>query len=1050
MNTISEITPAKETWKLHVRVERLWTTYSPYNPTEKRSMKLILLDAKLNTYTNYLSMDQNCSNQSDFSTGTPMQKQSYTSSNGKFFVTSLSDHHTSVFSDNFLATQARKVRKILMTDRQQIHTDPLLNKQTHLPLPDLTNVYQYSSIIKQKASTHARQVRKSIMQNKRKENVSSLTHQTQTRLSPLTSGMKSSLTHQTQTPLSPLTNVESGTVETIDVISEAVSSSNIPRTSIICTENGMKSPLSQQIQSQISSLVNAPISIEARKMRKSTLQQQRYKFIRQEKSILAAASQQFYEDIVDHISAEQSINTNIINNTGNNLKGTNYHRIGSLLPTSGNSPKFSQLYIYDTEHEVENRINVMRIQERKHEAKTLLFSRRLFQQILVDGYTMVESERISYIKNNQIFMPTSFTGGARFLDSRGLNPEDRPDIVCRLFKIKLDQIIKDMTENRIFGSTRAVIYTVEFQKRGLPHAHILLFLKRDRKTPIADDVDQIISAEIPDQVAHPRLYELVSTHMMHGLCSSSGNEKACMKKGKYQENNGTVGEQHVDETQNYYNCRYVSPCEAVWRIFAFDIHYRDPAVQRLSFHLPDEQSVVFNDGDTIDYVVENQGTKQSMFLGWMECNRHYPEARSLMYLEFPTKFVWKRDERVWKMRKKVFAIGRLDYVPPGIGELYYLSLMLHRTPGAISYEHIRTVNNVIYPSFKDACYTVGLLDDDKEYIDGIIEASFWGSPHFLRKLFASLLLSESVSRLEHVWENTWKVLADDILPRQRSLLGIDDLHLSDVQLKNYTLTEIDNMLEKNGRSLRDCKGMPLPDDDMVREGNNRLIQQELNYDRSQLEMEHRQLCSSLTDEQKAIYEEIINATSNDKGGIFFVYGYGGTGKTFIWRTLFAALRCKGEIVLNVASSGVAALLLPLGRTAHSRFGIPINVSDKSMCTITPGTELAALINKTRLIIWDEAPMMNRYCFEALDRSLKHIATDGRNVLPFGGKVIVLGGDFRQILPVVTKGSREDIVYSSISSSPLWHYCKVLRLTKNMRLTVGQTMSSSRVQEIKDF
>ncbi|KAL6558730.1 hypothetical protein OROMI_019080 [Orobanche minor] len=95
-------------------------------------------------------------------------------------------------------------------------------------------------------------------------------------------------------------------------------------------------------------------------------------------------------------------------------------------------------------------------------------------------------------------------------------------------------------------------------------------------------------------------------------------------------------------------------------------------------------------------------------------------------------------------------------------------------------------------------------------------------------------------------------------------------------------------------------------------------------------------------------------------------------------------------------------------------------------------------------------MMNRYCFEALDRSLKHIATDGRNVLPFGGKVIVLGGDFRQILPVVPKGSREDIVYSSISSSPLWHYCKVLRLTKNMRLTVGQTMTSSRVQEIKDF
>ncbi|KAL6576859.1 hypothetical protein OROMI_011135 [Orobanche minor] len=681
-----------------------------------------------------------------------------------------------------------------------------------------------------------------------------------------------------------------------------------------------------------------------------------------------------------------------------------------------------------------------RIQERKHEAKTLLFSRMLFQQILVDGYTMVESERISYIKNNQStlrsekytklsavalrgkqlphllareyyaniiywrsrYMMQNYQDAmaickwfgypdlfititcnpkwpeiARFLDSRGLNPEDRPDIVCRLFKIKLDKIIKDMTENRIFGSTRAVIYTVEFQKRSLPHAHILLFLKRDRKTPTADDVDQIISAEIPDQVAHPRLYELVSTHMMHGPCSSSGNEKACMKKEKCtkrfpkryfdrtivdddgytiykrrdngyivnksgvildnrffvphnplllmryqshinvdwcnqfrsikylfkyinkgndrvtatisQENNDAVGEQPVDETQNYYNCRYVSPCEM-------------------------------------------NRTKQSMLLAWMECNRHYLEARSLTYLEFPTKFVWKRDERVWQMRKKGFAIGRLDYVPPGIGELYYLSLMLHRTP-----------------VLKMHVIHWGLLDDDKEYIDGIIEASFWGSPYFLRKLFASLLLSGSVSRPEHVWENTWKVLADDILPRQSSLLGIEDLHLSDVQLKNYTLTEIDNMLEKNGRSLRDYKGMPLPDDDMAREGNNRLIQQELNYDRSQLEM-HGQLFLLLTDEQKAIYEEIINATSNDKGGIFLFMDMVGLEKPlYIWRTLSADLRCKGEIVLNVASSGVAALLLPSKRTAHSRFGIPINVSDKSICTITPGTELAVLINRTRLI-----------------------------------------------------------------------------------------------------
>ena len=73
--------------------------------------------------------------------------------------------------------------------------------------------------------------------------------------------------------------------------------------------------------------------------------------------------------------------------------------------------------------------------------------------------------------------------------------------------------------------------------------------------------------------------------------------------------------------------------------------------------------------------------------------------------------------------------------------------------------------------------------------------------------------------------------------------------------------------------------------------------------------------------------------------MFFVYGYGGTGKTFIWKTLFSALRSKGNIVLNVASSGIASLLLSGGRTAHSRFIIPINVNEDSVCSIQPNGDL---------------------------------------------------------------------------------------------------------------
>uniref|UniRef100_A0A2N9G403 ATP-dependent DNA helicase n=1 Tax=Fagus sylvatica TaxID=28930 RepID=A0A2N9G403_FAGSY len=145
---------------------------------------------------------------------------------------------------------------------------------------------------------------------------------------------------------------------------------------------------------------------------------------------------------------------------------------------------------------------------------------------------------------------------------------------------------------------------------------------------------------------------------------------------------------------------------------------------------------------------------------------------------------------------------------------------------------------------------------------------------------------------------------------------------------------------------------------------------------------------------------------------------------------------EGKIVLAVASSGIAALLLPGGRTAHSRFQIPIKVGDESTCSIKQGTHAAELMSKVSLIIWDEAPMAHRNCFEAVDRSLRDLLrfTDPTSLdKPFGGKTVVLGGDFRQILPVIPKGRREDIVESSINQSLLWDYCTVFKLTQNMRI-----------------
>ena len=106
--------------------------------------------------------------------------------------------------------------------------------------------------------------------------------------------------------------------------------------------------------------------------------------------------------------------------------------------------------------------------------------------------------------------------------------------------------------------------------------------------------------------------------------------------------------------------------------------------------------------------------------------------------------------------------------------------------------------------------------------------------------------------------------------------------------------------------------------------------------------------------------------------MFFLYAYGGTGKTFIWKTLVASLRADNKIIIMVVSSSIASLLLPGGKIAHSKLKIHVPIFEDSTCNIHQGTHLTELLNEASLIIWDEAPMAHKFYFEALDRSLRDV------------------------------------------------------------------------------
>ncbi|XP_016192834.1 uncharacterized protein LOC107633747 [Arachis ipaensis] len=491
---------------------------------------------------------------------------------------------------------------------------------------------------------------------------------------------------------------------------------------------------------------------------------------------------------------------------------------------------------------------------------------------------------------------------------------------------------------------------------------------------------------------NPLLLMKYQAHINLEFCNKSNVIKYLFKyvnKGPNQvtatiEETYDVGEssQVVDEIKQYYDCRYLSPSESMWRIFAFDIHQRWPSVQRLTFHLPNQQHVVFDDADSTTHVYLRNKDLLTMFTGWMMANRRFLEGRSLTYVEYPGKFVYCLRSREWKPRQRGFSIGRLSFAHPSSGELFYMRMLLNVQRGCTSFRSIRTVNGVTYDTFQEACSAMGFLIDDKEYVSAIKEVAELASAAQLRRLFVMLLLSGSMGRPLSVWEQTWCYLSDDILYRRRHELQYPDLTMSQDELQTFCLLEIEKLLQSNGKSLRNYASMPVPNNSLVSQFSNLMLLRELQYDTVSLSREH---------------------------------------DANILKVLSARLRYEKKIVINVASSGIASLLLPGGKTAHSMFNIPVERTEDTVCQIKKDSPKAEVFRLADLIIWDEAPMTNKLAFEALDRTLRDImvlVSDRNKDLPFGEKVVILGGDFRQVLPVISKGSRAEIVMASINSSAI--------------------------------
>uniref|UniRef100_A0A453CJQ1 ATP-dependent DNA helicase n=1 Tax=Aegilops tauschii subsp. strangulata TaxID=200361 RepID=A0A453CJQ1_AEGTS len=398
-------------------------------------------------------------------------------------------------------------------------------------------------------------------------------------------------------------------------------------------------------------------------------------------------------------------------------------------------------------------------------------------------------------------------------------------------------------------------------------------------------------------------------------------------------------DRNIDEIKQYRDSRWVTPPEALWRIY---------------------------------------GASKTMLTEYFEANKKYELARGILYKDFPSYFVWMSGGKYWKRRDERMQIGRIVSAHPAEGERYYLRVLLNHVTGATSFQDLRTVNGIVYSTFREAAERRGLIESDNTINECLDEAKVFHMPSSLRRLFATILVFCEPSNVRGLWDRHMEAMTEDYRLTQMCPHAVEQMALLDIK----------NMLESMGK---DISSFPLPEIDESYDASDNEAREIIEESTIEVDPEHLGLSSFLNPEQRYAYDEILATINSGQGGVFFVDGPGGTGKTYLYKALLAKVRAEGKIAVATATSGVAASILPGGRTAHSRFKIPLNTEDGGVCSFTKQTDL-----------------------------------------PFGGKTIVFGGDFRQVLPVVRKGTRSQITDATLRKSYLWENMRQLRLVRNMR------------------
>ncbi|KAG7956985.1 hypothetical protein I3843_11G152200 [Carya illinoinensis] len=558
-------------------------------------------------------------------------------------------------------------------------------------------------------------------------------------------------------------------------------------------------------------------------------------------------------------------------------------------------------------------------------------------------------------------------------------------LVQRVFRAKLEELKHQLFKREIFGKVLAYVY----------------------KLYATESFDQIVSTELPDKDKNLHLYTDVIKHMMHRPCEILNPTNVSRKKNGHCKN--SYPRHFVPSTTIGNDFFPYNP----YLLAMFDCHINIEICSTIKT-VKYLYKYVYKGHDRVAFTLVSEQLN-----GLLHQKQLHPAVYSLhLHLENQHHVTFRAHENLNNVISSDLSVKSM------LTEFFSTNqkqVVIGRIVTANPFE----VNGVLAPTFREAATMQGLLERDDSVEECLQEASLYQMPCNLRQLFATILVYCNPANPRYLWEHFEQDMSPDFQLIEHSQSNV----------RMQVLRSISMTLESMGRDINSFQLL----DRNIHFDEDEFLSKEIDDELAVLIPEEDILASTLLNrEQQIVYNLVSENVFSNQNAAFFIDGPDGTGKTFLYKALLATIRSRHLIALATASFGVVALILPGGRTTHSRFKINLDNNKNFICSVSKQSGLAKLLQVTKLIIWDETSMSRKEAIEALDRMLKDV---NDSELSFGGKVIIFGGDFHQILPVVLKGTRQQQIDVSLVSSYLWPTLTKIRLTENMRARLDPDFSN---------